>query len=207
VTAWRTGLSAALATHLLADPAARTLGFVGAGAQARIALAGLRRLRGHVRVVATDPRGERAAALADIVMTSAADVAAEADLVILATWSREPLLDLSQVRPGQQLTTLGADEPGKVELSHDLMAASRVIVDDVGLVAASGALASVGLGPDAVAGTLSQILRGEIAARSPADQPSVYAPIGLPWQDLALIWPVYRHARDSGAGMRVDLLA
>jgi ornithine cyclodeaminase/alanine dehydrogenase-like protein (mu-crystallin family)/DNA-binding CsgD family transcriptional regulator len=207
VTAWRTGLAAALATHILADPAATTLGFVGAGAQARIALAGLYHLRGRLRVVATDPREERAAALADVVVASAAEVAAESDVVVLATWSREPLLDLSQVRPGQQLIMLGADEPGKVELSRDLLVASRVIVDDVGLVTASGALASAGLGPEAAAGTLSEVLRGEITADLPAGRPSVYAPIGLPWQDLALTWPLYQHALSSGTSLQADLLA
>lgn len=207
VTAWRTGLAAALATHVLADPAATTLGFVGAGTQARMALSGLHHLRGRLRVVATDLSDDRAAAFADAVVPSAAEVAARSDVVTLATWSREPLLDLHEVRAGQHLTTLGADEPGKVELSHELLAGSRVIVDDIGLVAASGALANVGLGPEAAAGTLSQVLRGEIAARPPTDRPSVYAAIGLPWQDLALTWPLYQRALNSGAGLRADLLA
>jgi ornithine cyclodeaminase/alanine dehydrogenase-like protein (mu-crystallin family) len=192
---------------LLADPNAASLGFVGAGAQARIVLIGLHHLRGHLPVVATDPHEGRAAALADVVVGSAAEVAAASDVVTLATWSREPLLGLDQVRSGQHLTTLGADEPGKVELSRDVLSGSRVIVDDVGLVTASGALANVGLGPEAAAGTLSQVLRGEITADLPVDRPSVYAPIGLPWQDLALTWPLYQRAISSGVGLRTDLLA
>lgn len=207
VTAWRTGLAAALATHTLSSPTATTVGFIGAGAQARMALAGLRHLRGEMQVIATDLRGDYAAALADVAVPSAAEVAAKADIVMLATWSREPLLDLSHVRIGQHLTTLGADEPGKVELSRDLLAASRVIADDIDLVVASGALGNVGLGPDAAVGTLGQVLRGEIAAGPAADRPSVYAGIGLPWQDLALTWPVYQRALESGAGQRTDLLA
>lgn len=47
-------------------------------------------------------------------------------------------------------------------------------------------------------------LRGVAA---PPSRPSVYSPVGLPWQDLALSWAVYQHALRAGAGTRVDLLA
>jgi ornithine cyclodeaminase/alanine dehydrogenase-like protein (mu-crystallin family) len=212
VTAWRTGLAAALATHTLASPQARTAGFVGAGAQARLTLTGLRRLRAWDRIVAADLDPARAAALVSAdeaggVLAGAREVAAAADVVVLATWSREPLLDTADVRPGQHLTTLGADEPGKIELSGGLLAASRVLTDDIGLAVRGGALGSASLGPDAAAGTLGQVLRGEIPARAADDRPTVYAPVGLPWQDLALAWPAYQAARIAGAGREVDLLA
>ena len=116
VTAWRTGLSAALATHVLADPTARTLGFVGAGAQARMVAAGLRTLRSFDQTVATDLNPSRAADLADVVVDDARAVAARCDVVILATWSRVPLLHAEDIPTGTHLTTLGADEPGKIEL-------------------------------------------------------------------------------------------
>ncbi|REF96849.1 ornithine cyclodeaminase [Asanoa ferruginea] len=206
VTAWRTGLAAALATHTLAPPRAATLGFVGAGAQAATTLAGLRHLRPWSRIVATDLDPARAAALPAEVSPSAIEVAATADVVVLATWSRTPLLRLADVRPGQHLTSLGADEPGKQELAADLLAASRLIVDDVDLALTGGALGSAGLDATACAGTLGEILRGSLPAAAPPSRPSVYSPVGLPWQDLALSWAVYQHALRAGAGTRVDLL-
>ncbi len=45
VTAWRTGLAAALATHVLAPEQARTVAVIGAGAQSRATLRALRTLR------------------------------------------------------------------------------------------------------------------------------------------------------------------
>ncbi|MEV4618172.1 ornithine cyclodeaminase family protein [Asanoa sp. NPDC049573] len=204
VTAWRTGLAAALATHTLAPPTATTLGFVGAGAQATTTLAGLRHLRSWSRIVAADLDPARAAALPAAVVPTA--VAAAADVVVLATWSREPLVGLADVRPGQHLTSLGADEPGKRELATDLLRASRLIVDDVDLALAGGALGSAGLDAAACDGTLGEILRGTLPAAAPPERPSVYSPVGLPWQDLALSWAVYRHAVRTGAGTRVDLL-
>ncbi|WP_433305396.1 hypothetical protein ACQP2F_17950 [Actinoplanes sp. CA-030573] len=55
------------------------------------------------------------------------------------------LLHARNLRPGQHLTTLGADEPGKIELSADLLRTACVIVDDVVLAAQSGALGNAGL--------------------------------------------------------------
>ncbi len=206
VTVWRTGLAAALGTHLLASPSADTLGLVGAGAQAAKTLTGLRHLRRWRRIVACDLDPVRAAALTPEVVGDARAVAAEADVVVLATWSREPLLDAGDVRPGHHLTTLGADEPGKVELAADLLRAAHVIVDDVDLAASAGALANAGLDTGAAAGTLSDVLRGTLPARPSAEAVTVYAPVGLPWQDLALTWAVYSRATTPHQTV-IDLLA
>ncbi len=117
VTAWRTGLAAALGTHALtvADPAA-VIGVVGAGAQAELMVRGLRGLRGDGGLVVHDTNPGRAATFASRhggqVLGSAAEVASVADVVLLATWSRTPLLHLGDTRPGQHFTSLGADEPG-----------------------------------------------------------------------------------------------
>jgi ornithine cyclodeaminase len=207
VTKWRTGLAAALATHVLAVPSARTLGFVGAGTQARTSLAGLRHLRQWDRIVATDLDQARAAELSAEVLPDAVTVASEADVVVMATWSRGPLLHTGHVRPGQHVTSLGADEPGKQELSADLLTASRIIVDDVELAITNGALGSAGLNAEDCHGTLGQVLRGDIPAAAATDRPSVYTPVGLPWQDLALSWSVYQRALSAGSGTHVDLLA
>lgn len=152
ITAWRTGLAAALATELIARPAgdgARTVGVIGAGAQAELTIRGLRTLRSWDRLLVHDTDAQRAAAFAQrhggTVTSTPAGVAATADVVVLATWSREPLLYLTDLRPGQHLTALGADEPGKQELAPEVLISARLIVDDAALVATHGALANAGL--------------------------------------------------------------
>ncbi|MGH8880770.1 MAG: ornithine cyclodeaminase family protein [Stackebrandtia sp.] len=207
VTAWRTGLAAALATHTLAASTAATLGLIGAGTQAQVTLAGLRHLRQWDRILATDLDPRRAAELPATVAPDAASIAAIADVVVLATWSRTPLLNSTQVRPGQHLTSLGADEPGKLELSPELLATSRVVVADINLAVSGGAVGSAGLDAEHCHGTIGQILRGELPATEHSDRPTVYSPVGLPWQDLALSWAVYQHALTADMGTRIDLLA
>ncbi|MEW2705100.1 ornithine cyclodeaminase family protein [Streptomyces koyangensis] len=204
VTAWRTGLAAALGTHLLASPGpagGAAAGVIGAGAQADLMVRGLRALRPCGELLVHDVDPERATSFAArhggrVVATPEA-VAAEADLVLLATWSRTPLLHLADTRPGQHLTTLGADEPGKRELAADLLDAALLVVDDRPLAAATGTLASA---------TLTDILTGAHPGRTAPDTRTVYSPVGLPWQDLALSWLAHQRARERGIGRDVDFL-
>ncbi|MFE6938703.1 ornithine cyclodeaminase family protein [Streptomyces chartreusis] len=210
VTAWRTGLAAALGTHALAGQGA-VLGVVGAGAQAELTLRGLAELRPWSDLVVHDTDAGRAEEFAarhtGRTAASAQEVAAAADTVLLATWAREPLLRLSDTRDGQHFTSLGADEPGKQELAADLLRAALLVVDDRELAASTGALAAAGLPSTAADAELADVLRGDHPGRASAGRRSVYAPVGLPWQDLALAWSAYGAAERAGVGRRVDLLA
>ncbi|MGH3248100.1 MAG: ornithine cyclodeaminase family protein, partial [Trebonia sp.] len=136
----------------------------------------------------------------------AREAARGADIVVLATWSRSPLLDDGDVEPGTHITSLSADEPGKAELSPALLKSARVIVDDPRLAVTSGALGTAGLSADAAAGTLGDVLRDTVRGRTSNVETTIYTPVGLPWQDLALAWAAYGLARTSGAGRKFDFL-
>jgi alanine dehydrogenase len=203
VTAWRTGLAAALGTHLLAGRG-DVVGVIGAGAQAEVTVRGLAVLRPRGALVVQDTSADRAAEFAarhgGRVLSSATEVAVAADIVLSATWSRQPLLHLRDTRPGQHFTSLGVDEPGKAELAADLLDVALLVVDDRELVASVGALRSA----DA---TLGEVVRSEHPGRTSDTDRTVYAPVGLPWQDLALAWTAYERAEREGVGRRVELLA
>ncbi|MBM7784282.1 ornithine cyclodeaminase family protein [Tenggerimyces flavus] len=199
ITAWRTGLAAALGTHLLARPDAETVGVIGAGAQADLVVRGLRQLR-EFDLIAYDTDAERARAFHQAtVVDSSRDLAAQADVVVLATWSRAPILTAQDVRDSMHLTSLGADEPGKVELAGDVFATSRVIVDDVQLAA--------NVGTTNAAATLADVVNGHAEGRRDTTERTVYAPVGLPWQDLAMSWIAYQAAQTTDTGTRYDWLA
>ncbi|BCM70819.1 hypothetical protein EASAB2608_06153 [Streptomyces sp. EAS-AB2608] len=210
VTAWRTGLAAALGTGLLAPADYDVLGVIGAGAQAESTLRGLTSERRPRDLVVHDTDPGRAAAFAarhgGRVLGSARAVADAADVVLLATWSRAPLLALADTRAGQHLTSLGTDEPGKRELAADLLDAALLVVDDRELAARTGVSAAPGLSRTAADATLTDILRGTHPGRTSRLQRTVYAPVGLPWQDLALAWSAFRAAERRGIGTTVDLL-
>ncbi|MFF7170683.1 ornithine cyclodeaminase family protein [Streptomyces pseudovenezuelae] len=208
VTAWRTGLAAALGTHLLAGAgeAVGVIGVIGAGAQAELMVRGLAGLRPRGALVVHDTSAGRAARFAarhgGRALSSAAQIATAADIVLSATWSRRPLLRLADTRPGQHFTSVGVDEPGKAELAADLLDASVVVVDDRPSAVSMGVLADGGT----AAATLAEVVRGDHPGRTSDTDRTVYAPVGLPWQDLAVAWTAYRRAEREGIGQRVDLL-
>lgn len=215
LTAWRTGLAAALATDALAPREAATVAFVGAGAQAAVVLAGLLRLRriDHVVVCDIDPgraetfRGRHVPrGLPATIVPQAADAAAQAEIVVTATWARHPVLDHRDLHGGQHLTILGADEPGKQEVGAELLRRSWVVVDDPDLAARSGAVGNAGLQRSVINATAGEVFTGR-ATRPGPTVTSVYAPVGLPYQDLALAWPIFQAAENAGAGLEIDFLA
>jgi alanine dehydrogenase len=218
VTAWRTGLSAALGTHALARADAAAVAVIGAGAQAELMLRGIAALRAVSRLLVHDLDAVQAEGFARRhaattaggfcgIVRDSREAASGADIIAVATWSREPVLSAADVQPGTHVTSLGADEPGKAELAADLLRASRVIVDDVDLAVTMGALGNAGLTAAETSGTLAGVLRGEIPGRRHEDEITIYAPVGLPWQDLALTWLAYRRAVDRGAGTDFEFLS
>jgi alanine dehydrogenase len=108
-------------------------------------------LRKLTRVVVCDINPERARAFIEhhvpegVTALSAPNPVAAAKLaviVVLATWSRVPLLGWDDLRAGHHLTALGADEVGKVELAPEVLRRGWLVVDDVELGARSGAVAN-----------------------------------------------------------------
>ncbi|MFI0483405.1 ornithine cyclodeaminase family protein [Actinomadura sp. 9N215] len=217
VTAWRTGLAAALGTHALARPDADTVTVIGAGAQAELVMRGLPELRRVRGLTVCDLDAGRAAGFAErhgarlgVPAEVAADpraAVADAGVVVMATWARRPILHAADVTRGTHITSLGADEPGKAELSADLLEGARVVVDDVPLAVEMGVLAGAGLDVKHAAGTLRDLLRGQVPGRVRGGEITVYAPVGLPWQDLAVSWAAFQAARAAGAGTEFDFLS
>jgi alanine dehydrogenase len=216
VTAWRTGLAAALGTHALARRDAGTVAVIGAGAQADLVLHGLTALRPVTGLTVCDLDAGRATDFAErhgrrigvraSVVADARAAARDAEVVVVATWARRPLLDGGDVAAGTHVTSLGADEPGKSELGADLLESARVVVDDVPLAVEMGVLAGAGLDVKHSAGTLRDVLCGEVPGRVKDNEITVYAPVGLPWQDLALAWAAFDAAREAGLGAEFDFL-
>ncbi|MFY2559033.1 ornithine cyclodeaminase family protein [Corallococcus terminator] len=214
LTAVRTGVMGALAADVLARRDASRVAIIGAGAQAVKQIKSLRLVRSlsHVRVYDTDPTRSFAFAtrmyqelnLPVRPEDSVADAVADADIIIAATWSRQPFLHPGMVKPGTHITTLGADEPGKAEVSAELLRQARFICDHRGLSVASGAVGNVGLGEDAIHAELGEVIAGLKPGRTSPEEVTVFGAVGLPFQDLAAAWHVYQAAQGDDAIQGMD---
>jgi ornithine cyclodeaminase len=176
LTALRTGVAGALAADVLAPPDADTAAVVGAGVQGTFqlrALAGLRTLRqGWVYDLVPRRAEDFAERLSSELslriepVPSVSEAVREAGIVLAATWATTPFIMPGMLCEGAHVTTLGPDEPGKAEVSADVIRASLFVCDDRDLAVELGALAGVGLGRDAVGAELGEVLAGRHPGRT-----------------------------------------
>lgn len=216
LTALRTAAAGTVAADVLARKDAANVALIGAGVQNAVQLPLLGYVR-NLRTVTvydtaplkTGPFVRRLATHTDAKLVPAdslVEAVADADIVVSATWAREPFLYPELLRADAHVTTLGADEPGKAEASADLIAASRFFCDDASLAVTTGAVGNVGLTDAAITGELGDVLSGRLPGRL-GDELTVYGGVGLAWMDLAAAWAVYGAALATGAGRPIDFLA
>ena len=214
LTAVRTGFSGALGAHTLARPEAGDVAVIGAGIQGGFLLRGLSRLRPIRQVFIYDINPAQASLYAKraeddlgvpiVVSDSVADAVAKADIIFTATWARQAFLFPNMIQPGTHITTIGADEPGKCEVSAELLRHSVFVCDDRELADSVGAIAGAGLGPRQIHAELGDVLAGRATGRSGPGEITVYGAVGLAFQDLVVAWQVYHAAQLAGAGTRVS---
>ena len=215
ITAERTALAGALAADVLARRDTPRVAVIGAGVQGEAQVRALQLVRRVERVDVVDTVAGRAEAYAERVgpalgievvpCARVSDAVREADVIITATWSKEPFLSRAMVRAGVHITAVGADEPAKGEVDARLIASSLFVCDDRDLAARMGAIAGAGLGPDAIHAELGEVIAGVKAGRTRDDQITIFGTVGLAFQDLPAAWQVYTRARERGVGTVVDL--
>jgi ornithine cyclodeaminase len=128
---------------------------------------------------------------------SVEEAVADADLVVAITDAQEPLLFPGMVGPGCHLTSVGADVAGHRELSATLIRQSSFFCDDRRRALAPHALPALGLGEEAIAGELSEVVAGLHPGRRDPDEVTLFAAYGLPHQLLAGAWLVYLGALED----------
>jgi ornithine cyclodeaminase len=140
-----------------------------------------------------------------VVASDVSTAVRDADVIITATWSKQPFLTRSMVRDGVHITAVGADEPAKGEVDAGLIAGSLFVCDDCDLAASMGAIAGAGLGPEAIHAELGEVIAGVKRGRTRADEITIFGSVGLAFQDLAAAWQVYHRAKELGLGTPVEL--
>jgi ornithine cyclodeaminase/alanine dehydrogenase-like protein (mu-crystallin family) len=190
VTALRTGAAAVLAAETLGRDDAETASVVGAGVNGRAA-ARTFLARGRA-VVLWDVDASRAQAAAVELGAQAAESAEEAlhaDLVVTMTPGHEPLFPAGSLRPGQHVSLMGADGPGKAEIDPLELVRTHMFCDDWEQASHNGelvhAIETAALSREQVT-ELGAVLTGESAGRRTPDEVTTFDSTGLAIQDLAI---------------------
>ncbi|MFL6007893.1 MAG: ornithine cyclodeaminase family protein [Gaiellaceae bacterium] len=187
VTALRTGAAAVLAAETLGTDGEAAV--IGAGVNGRAA-ARTFAVRGR-RVVVHDLDETRARAVADElgVAVVGRDEALAAPVVVTVTPGRQPVFAEGSLRPGQHVSLMGADGPGKAEIAVGELARVRVFCDDWEQASHNGDLShavEAGRIARGEATQLGDVLAGTVQGRRDADEITVFDSTGLAIQDLAI---------------------
>jgi ornithine cyclodeaminase/alanine dehydrogenase-like protein (mu-crystallin family) len=219
VTAIRTAAVSALATRLLAREQARCLAIVGTGTQAVRHLESIPLVRAieHVRVAGRTPERARAF-VAEIsgrfpfpieAAASAQDAVREADIVVTATTSREPVLAREWIASGAHVNAVGASQPPHRELDTTTVADALLFTDRRESLENEAAEYRLALQEGRIAAThlraeLGELLTGEKPGRASEHDLTLFRSLGLAVCDVAAAEHVTARALESGSGTVVD---
>jgi len=216
LTGVRTGAASAIATKYLARPESRTLGIVGAGAQALHQVRATLAVRPIRRVVAWSRSPGRLDALrlgveqlglAFDVAASCREVAEQADVLVTVTPSQQPLVEAAWVRPGTHISAMGADTRGKQELDPALVAGAAIFVDEAAQAVSIGecqhAVRAGLLSEAGFRASLGEVIAGLREGRRSAGEITLFDGTGVALQDLVVADLAVRLARERHVGTSV----
>ncbi|HUB77087.1 MAG TPA: hypothetical protein VL977_08515, partial [Solirubrobacteraceae bacterium] len=112
-----------------------------------------------------------------------------ADLVVTVTPGNEVLFPEGSLQPGQHVSLIGADGPGKAEIAATELARTHVFCDDWGQASHGGELTAAvdaGLLGEADVGRIGAVLAGDAPGRGGAAEITTFDSTGLAIQDLAV---------------------
>jgi ornithine cyclodeaminase/alanine dehydrogenase-like protein (mu-crystallin family) len=214
----RTGAASGLATKVLANPEARTLGVIGAGRQALTQVAAVCAVRKieTVRVFARTAEHresfakqiERSLRVAARPAASAEAAIGDADVVITITKSAEPVLRANWLKSGVHVNAAGANAAERREIdaetvlratvrATDQLAQARIEAGEYRDLVAAGRLKW----QDVV--ELGDILTEKAPGRrGPADI-TLFKSLGIALEDIAFADLIVRRAHEQGVGRRM----
>lgn len=215
ITEARTAAVSAVSVKRLAREEAACLAIIGSGVQARShleAIASVRHLH-EIRVWSRSlenrtafAREMRPRTTATIkVATSAREAVEGADIIVLATASREPVVQSGWISNGAHVCAVGACRPDQREMDSALVARGRVFVDSrTGALAEAGdiilAMKDGAINEQHVAGELGEVVIGKIAGRTSPDDVTIFKSLGMAVEDVAAAHLAYVKAAERGLG-------
>jgi ornithine cyclodeaminase/alanine dehydrogenase-like protein (mu-crystallin family) len=211
----RTGAASGVATKYLARADAKTVGVYGTGWQARSQLESVCAVRDieRVKVYSRSPENrarfclEVSAQLNDVNISPVEkpEEAAEADIIITITSSREPVLQGARLKLGAHVNAAGGNSILRRELDDEAIKRSSFIaVDslDQAKIEAGEFVTAVekGLLTWERVKELRHVVNGEMRGRTNDREITLFKSLGVAIEDVATAAVVYRKAKEQKVG-------
>jgi len=220
VTEMRTAAVSAAASRALARGRPRRLGILGSGVQAHSHLEAFHEAHDLEDVAVFSPtpgsregfaaRESKRTGISVRAVATAEEAVRGADLIVVATPSRAPVLRGAWLSPGMHVTAVGACIPSHREIDGESVARSRVFVDSVAAsrVEAGDILLAEQEGaiPEGhVAGEIGAVFARELEGRRGDAEITLFKSLGLAVEDVATAGHLYHLARERGAGVEISI--
>lgn len=216
----RTGAASGLATKLLANRDAHTLGVIGIGKQSRTQIAAVHAVRPITRVKVFSRTAEHREAYARSVekelgvevlpASSAQACVAEADVVVTITNSAEPVCRAEWLAEGAHVNVAGANSYDRREVDAETVLRAAVKATDH----VEQAKVEAGEFRDLVAAgklawsairELGEFVSGKATGRTSPSDLTLFKSLGIALEDVAFAELVYQRALAAGVGRPIPI--
>jgi alanine dehydrogenase len=220
--ALRTGAASGVATKFLANKEAAVLGVLGSGRQARTQVEAVCKVRPirEVRVYSPNAAHREVFCLdmskyqknKYVPMGTAEEAVRDADIIVSATTSEQPVVLGRWLKPGVHINAIGANYEHRRELDRDtVLAATFICADDVEQVRYESTdlaepVKAGELSWDRVRG-LSEVVSGQLRGRTAPTDITIFKSLGVAIEDVALAVRAYEKALAKGIGRELPNLA
>jgi len=219
LTSLRTGATSGVATDLLARRDSHVLAVFGAGTQARTqveAMCCVRAIREIQLVSRTRLSADMFASeltktyptLAVKVVASPSEAVKNADIVVTATNSFEPVFDGNDLRSGVHINAIGSFRPNMQELDATAIQRARIVVDqrEAVLSEAGDLVVPIQKGiitAQHIKAELGEIVNGTKPGRENDDDITLFKSVGNATQDIAIAKAILHSAELNNLGIVV----
>lgn len=223
LTQLRTGAVSGAGAQLMSREDSRNLVIIGGGAQGVTQAAAVAAVRDIERITVINRSEKSFQPFRDAVeedwpeisdklhfTTNPEEPVRNADIICLATPSKQPVFDAEWVQPGTHVSGVGSFTPEMQETPEAFVVNSRIVVD-----MKEHALAETGdliipikkgtLKESDIVGELGGLVLGEFEGRTSADQNTFFKSVGNAVQDMVVGQYAVRTAREQGIGQQIDL--
>ena len=220
ITEARTAAVSAVSARFLANAGASTLAIIGTGVQARSHLEALQHVRQITDVRVWSPRQQsREQFIADMSpklsmairdCATAESAVDGADLIVIATSSKTPVVEEAWVANGAHLMCVGACRPDQREMSPALVKRGRLYVDSraAALVESGDVVMNIADGlfdKSHLRGEIGELVLGRVPGRGSASDVTIFKSLGMAVEDVVAADLVFRRASETGAGTELTL--
>ncbi len=214
ITSFRTGAAGGIAAKYLARPNSKTLGLVGAGAQAKTQLLALLENFQFSNIYIWSLRDNEFEGFKDTfnalpIKKASIEEAAGCDIVCTTTPARGFIVKKEWIKPGTHINAIGADAPGKQEIDPRILKEAKVVVDDIAQAQHSGeinvAVREGIFSIDDIYVSLGEIVAGKKAGRVD-NEITVFDSTGLAIQDIATAHMLFEKAKQNNIGHDFDVI-